>query len=90
MRFMDERDNPLLLTLPLIAGVAAASIFAAQVTGAALSPAHDAQVIADIVIERACIVQYGPGEYSGKRKMACAAPMSEVPANALSYPLARQ
>lgn len=42
------------------------------------------------VHERACIEQYAPGERHLKKKPVCALGTRDVPATALSYPLARQ
>ncbi len=86
---MDEERSP---DRNLAIGVAA-SVTLALVSSLLLpSPAVDAVVIAaiaDEVTERACIAQYGPGEFV-RKPMVCALGTRDVPATALSYPLAKQ
>jgi hypothetical protein len=73
----------------------AVSVFLALLSALILpNPAVDAVVTAAIAEEvhaRACIAQYGPGERPARaKKPVCALGTYDVPATALSYPLAKQ
>lgn len=77
--------------LKVAAALGAAAALLVMLTGP--NPATDAVVtaaIAEEVTERACIAQYGPGERFVHKKPVCALGTRDVPATALSYPLARQ
>lgn len=84
----DAASSPKALAVSIAIGVLATALIALV----APDTAHDAAVIAaiaDEVTARACIAQYGPGERFSK-PVACALGTRDVPATALSYPLAPQ
>lgn len=77
----------------IVAVIAAIAVASATGALASLNPGKEAAVsaaVASEIHERACIAQYGPGERFKNVKPACALGTRDVPATALSYPLAHQ